>query len=194
MAAFAEYLGVWHFPGGLAGLSRHGKLSCILSKERWESHKDAQHIKCSASEGLSCMQLLAAFCSMLLEGRRPEKEKAHARCYLRMVHLVELLRRAAKEVIDARVYLSAAAAFLDSFRQVHGPELMTPKFHSVLHFGWFMGKWGRLPNCFCLERKHKGVKRWLCNVYVAIACRCCSTGAPTLTTAGITGLQHLRLA
>ena len=37
---------------------------------------------------------------------------------------------------------------------------MTPKFHWLLHLAELLRRFGRLFNCFCLERKHRGPKRY----------------------------------
>ena len=155
----AAYTEAWYLPGLRA---KHGDCTTVFSAERWKSSKAANHIKCTASEALSCLQIMAVFCASLLAGGRPDAEKAHAKCYLQLVHLVELLIRSAKEVISAIAFTTAAADFLKTFRGLYGSDSMTPKFHSLLHFGRFLERWGRVPNCFVLERKHKMVKRCPC--------------------------------
>ena len=55
--------------------------------------------------------------------------------------------------------------YLSSFKQLYGEAWMTQKFHYLHHFTQHIKRWGKkgLPNCFCLERKHKGTKRFANN-------------------------------
>ena len=110
---------------------------------------------------MSIIGICAYFFNMssTMEGGRSAAEKAHAKCYLLLTHLVELLQRSAREIIDGRLYTAAAQDFLKLYHDLYGESTMTPKFHSVLHFGAFLQQWGSLPNCFVLERKHRLPKR-----------------------------------
>ena len=152
------YIDAWQLPKRLG--SKAGKLADNFTKDRWAGSNEAKHLKCSASQGLTIMSILACFIVAILEGARGAAEKAHARVYLLCVHMVELLKRSAREIVSADEYNAVASSFLKAFADLYGHDLMTPKFHSSMHFGWFVNKWNRLPNCFCLERKHKMPKRW----------------------------------
>ena len=105
------------------------------------NNKNGKHVKCTASEGLSLMPLLACFMSTVLTGARAGVEKVHARCCLLCVHVVELLLRSAKEAVSELEYLAAASAFLKTFCELYGPEAMVPKFHYVMQLGKFLSIW-----------------------------------------------------
>ena len=152
---FEQWVSAWNAPKRRKFIN----FSDVFKQKRWASSKEAKHCKCTASEGLCLLQLLAAFMSSIMEGGRSAVEKAHAKCYLLLTHLVELLQRSAREIIDGRLYTAAAQDFLKLYHDLYGESTMTPKFHSVLHFGAFLQQWGSLPNCFVLERKHRLPKR-----------------------------------
>ena len=77
-----------------------------------------------------------------------------------MVHLLELLQRSSRQVVSGIEYTRVCQLFLKLCKELLGGEVMTPKFHSTLHFGRFLERWTHLPNCFVLERKHRSAKRW----------------------------------
>ena len=153
--SFEQFVSSWKAPKRL----KHFSFAKVFQKKRWTSSREAKHCKSTASEGLCLLQLLAAFMAAIMEGGRCAATKAHARCYLMLTHIVELLMRNARECIDGRLYTAAARDFLKLYHELHGEATMTPKFHSVLHFGAFVQRWGKLPNCFALERKHRLAKR-----------------------------------
>ena len=156
LEAMEQYVCAWKQPKRRQGL----KLAEIFSKDRWANNKGGGHVKCTASEGLSLLPIIACFMSAVMEGARAAGEKLHARCYLLCTSVVELLLRSAKESVSELQYLAAASAFLKSFSELYGSEAMPPKFHSVMHFGKFLSRWTTIPNCWCLERKHRLIKRW----------------------------------
>ena len=51
--------------------------------------------------------------------------------------------------------------YLSNYKQLYGDDWMPQKFHYLHHFTHHIKRWGKkgLPNCFCLERKHKETKR-----------------------------------
>ena len=151
-----DYVAAWNLPRR----RKNVKVGDVFCKKRCESSKEAKHWKCTASEGLSTMEILAHFMASILEGCRPAEQKTHAKVFLQLVHVIELLIRSARHRVPGRDYFDAVFAFLTSFRTTYGPENMTPKFHSSVHFSFFLDKWNCLPNCFVLERKHKMPKRW----------------------------------
>ena len=150
-----DFVAAWSLPR-----RRHYiKIADVFSKKRVDSSKEAESWKCTASEGLSIMQIIAHFMASVLEGDRPEETKSHARVFLQLVHMIELLLRSARRRVPGREYADAARAFLSSFRNLFGADWMTPKFHASIHFSWFLERWASLPNCFVLERKHRMPKR-----------------------------------
>ena len=131
-----DFVAAWSLPR-----RRHyTNIADVFSKKRVDSSKDAQSWKCTASEGLSLLQILAHFMASVLDGHRQEETKSHARVFLELVHMIELLLRSARRRVPGREYADAACAFLTSFRNLFGAEWMTPKFHYAVHFSWFMDR------------------------------------------------------
>ena len=152
------FVGSWQLPLRI----RECNVEDIFSPKRIAKSREAtpRSLKCTASEGLSVMQILAYFMCTVLTGRRPEEEKRYARCFLLLVHAVELLLRCAKQRVSGHEYVGVVQRFLRSFKGLFGNDFMTPKFHAALHFGVWLDRWQSIPNCFVLERKHKLPKRW----------------------------------
>ena len=50
--------------------------------------------------------------------------------------------------------------YLQSFASLYGEEHMIPKFHYMFHVVARVEKHGWAASCFCLERKHKNVKKY----------------------------------
>ena len=117
-------------------------------------------MKCTASECLSLTQILASFMQGVVSGNRSVEVKRHALCYLMMVQLIELLQQSSRQLVTGAEYTRVCQHFLKLCRELYGGEVMTPKFHSSMHFGRCLDAWPHLPSCFGLERKHKFPKRW----------------------------------
>ena len=67
-----------------------------------------------------------------------------------------LLRRKVEPDALSRVI----QAYLRCFGDLYGHACMTPKFHMAMHLPALLEKFGFLPSCFALERKHKIAKRF----------------------------------
>ena len=74
--------------------------------------------------------------------------------------VLELLHTCARGHVTAALLKAAIEAHLQAFKRLYGSEPMTTKSHATLHFPAFLNKFGVLPNCFTLERKHKLAKRF----------------------------------
>ena len=76
--------------------------------------------------------------------------------------LVEEVLRASKYAARASKLRQAVGVILASYKNLFGPDTMTPKFHYLHHLPDFVEVWGQiaLPSCWVLERKHKQTKRF----------------------------------
>ena len=155
--ALDTYCSAWNLPHRL---KYSFKISEVFTRGRVAKSKEAGTYKTTASEGLVLLEVLSCFMHAIVAGSRSEEVKKHARCFLLLAYTVELLQRAARVRVTGREYLAAASRFLKAFRETYGVDWMTPKCHSCLHFATFLDRWGILPNCFVLERKHRFPKRW----------------------------------
>ena len=160
-----DYVAAWKQPRR----RQHVDIAGIFEKKRVTSSFEAQTWKATASEGLSVLGVLANFMLAFVSGGRSEEQKAHGRCFLLLVVVIELLLLSARHRVRGAQYAHACRLFLQSFKNLYGEEWMTPKFHSTMHFASFLDRWQTLPNCFVLERKHKLPKRWAMIVHAAAA-------------------------
>ena len=155
MQTVHDYVAAWRLPRR----RQHVDIAGMFEKARIKSSFDAQTWKATASEGLSALAVLANFMVAFVSGGRPEEQKAHGRCFLLLVCVVELILLSARRRVSGAQYVHACRLFLQSFKNVYGAEWATPKFHSAIHFAPLLDRWQTLPNCFVLERKHKLPKR-----------------------------------
>ena len=56
---------------------------------------------------------------------------------------------------------------MESCRALYGDERITPKFHQMVHFVFFLSAMGWIPNCWVLQRKHRSAKRFASMSYYA---------------------------
>ena len=153
---FRTYVNSWHQPGRV-GSKQSGDM---FTPSRVNGSRTAGYLQGPASEQLSLLPILANFCRAIVDGRRGDDEKRHAGCLLLLAELTDYLVAAARHRIPGGAFLRTASAFLQVFRDLFGEDSMTPKFHAILHFDKFLNRWGHVPNCWVLERKHKLSKRY----------------------------------
>ena len=152
--SFSDYLSHWRFP---ARLHAH-HLAELFQGARKESHKKAKHIKCQASDLLTVMGPLSQYIKSVLQ-----VADVAANACISMLALCDLV-----ELVDATARISVRPAdleasvhrFLETFVVAFGSEWLTPKAHWLLHLPALLQRFGRLLNCFALERKHRVPKRY----------------------------------
>ena len=153
-ALFQRFVSKWHWPLRL----RANHLDGIFTQARAESHRKSKQLKCSASDLLSLLPVLAYFVhSVLLPSDLCNKE---CRAFLALVHVVDLIYVSARAHVKPGELLKEAERFLELFAEVWGYDWMIPKFHWMLHYSDHLHAWDMLLNCFCLERKHQVPKRF----------------------------------
>ena len=86
--------------------------------------------------------------------------KRHCECFLLLVTVVELLIASSRRFVDPLALRDAYCQYLSLFKDLFGPQCVTPKFHMAMHLWNFMLRFGFVPNCFVLERKHRVAKRF----------------------------------
>ena len=132
--------------------------TCLEAK-RARTHWAEEALKVTAGECLSLAPVLANFFTAVKEQSPNAALQRHAECFLLLCRVVELLQRTARVAVDPDVLEAAICAHMSAYKDLYGPDSMTPKFHSTMHFGDFLRRLGFLPNCFALERKHRTPKR-----------------------------------
>ena len=154
---WSDYLAEWVWPMRITSAHLHE----IFSADRKKSHRDAKHIKCQASDGLSISGVAALWCLnflLKLDGRcKPQVD-----AFVALVDVIDLIMATYRMDVPAAQLLAVVENFLDLFKKAWGCEWMIPKFHWLLHFPAQLSatKFGKLLNCFCLERKHRVAKRY----------------------------------
>ena len=155
-AIMHEYASMFNWPAAMKGNTGVDALTTKRAKSSW----DDCTLKAAASECLSLFPVVANYILAVRERSRSPEVVQHCTCFLLLVKVLELLQSSARGVVQAALLRAAIEAHLEAFKSLYGTEAMTPKFHSTLHFPDFLSKYGFLPNCFVLERKHKGPKRY----------------------------------
>ncbi|CAK0811981.1 unnamed protein product, partial [Prorocentrum cordatum] len=145
------YFQDWSFPGCH---SISPDTCAIFGEKRVRSHVDSKHFKCTASEGLTTMQVAS-------DAAAPAVRSA---CAVFEAHtiVVEEILRVSRRQADADKLQAAVNRFLLSYSSVFGKETTAQKFHYLRHFANYVRRWGHvaLPSCWVLERKHKASKRF----------------------------------
>ena len=136
------------------------KCADLFSKKRYQTSWQEWSLKGTASECLSLVPVLATYMEDILEQDRDPTLKAHAACYLQLATCIELIGRTAKHAVEPSTLQRAICSHLGAFRDLYGAENMVLKFHYAMHMPLFLQRYGWLPNCFVLERKHKTPKRF----------------------------------
>ena len=150
------YVGRWKWPH---------RVSTSTGVDAFAPHKikatmQARSLKCQASEGFSLYPVLANYAEHALSKSTNTKVRAHARCFLLLTGVIDLVVSSSRYQVDTCVLQEHIGNYLSVFRKMYGEEHMHPKFHYLLHFSMFLRRWGSIPNCFCLERKHRLIKRF----------------------------------
>lgn len=152
--SFSEFLSHWKFPGRLHA----DHLSDIFAGDRRDKHRKAKHIKCQASDMLSVIGVLSLYVRTVLIALNIEKPACDA--LLSAIDMSLLIVATGRITVSPAKLLGFVHRFLRDFTVAFGFEWLTPKCHWLLHLPETLGRFGRLLNCFALERKHRVPKRY----------------------------------
>ena len=152
MTEIEEFVNLWKCP---RQLSNRISIQEVFSPDRIKSSLAAGTLKCSASEGVSIVPILAQYCLIVL--RRLPGIREHLECFLALALAIGRWQRAPRRLCTPRMLKDAIVDFLKKFFDLYGPESMTIKFHYILHMPL---QFDRLINCWVHERKHKHIKRY----------------------------------
>ena len=154
---FHDYLALWHWPGQLKSQRVHE----IFASKRRTGNASANIFKCGASEGLSAYAVVAHFIQKVLQPLDICGPALLA--YIALTDLIDCLYLANRGHTTRDMMFRAVERFLALFVAAFGIELLSPKFHWLLHFEDNLHRFGTLISCFVHERKHKSVKRYANN-------------------------------
>ena len=155
-----QYLQLWVWPGHLPASK---SLQKLFNTKKVEAHRKAEKMVMSASEILSTYSILCYFletCCVLPENQA----KKHV--YLAWCHVVDILVASLHFLPQPGQLLQAVERAMSLTVKIGWGSSMRPKFHWALHFEQSMHRFGGLPSCWSLERKHKVARRYgsgLCN-------------------------------
>ena len=152
--SFSKFLGNWTFPRRLHA----DHLSDIYCDARRDKHRAAKHIKCQASDLLTILGVLGLYVQLVLLPLHISE--VACRAMLSCIELAHIVVATARVEVSPAVLLDVVHRFLDDFTKAFGFEWLTPKAHWLLHLPDALARYGRLPNCFVLERKHRLPKRY----------------------------------
>ena len=155
-ATLEQYVAPWQWPSYIGeGAS---KIFCVSrAKSSWENGT----LKATASEGLSILPIMANFAYSLAENCvTAAAVRDHARCFVMLADIVRLIQRCSRYQVDPDELQLAICNYLQTFKNLFGDEVMVPKFHYSVHFADYLRRFGFVPSCFVLERKHKVPKRF----------------------------------
>ena len=150
------YVDLWNLPKFIPSSGDEG----VFCERRTKSSWDDQTLKCTASEGLSVIPILAKFMYDLMRKSTSPEVRGHCACFMQLVQVIEMIQRTARVKVDPSALERATGAYLSSYKLLYGEEFMVIKFHYAMHFGKLLRKFGFLPSCFVHERKHKLAKRF----------------------------------
>ena len=153
----AQYVKSFNWPHAVAGSIAP---SDVFTPSRLKHSLEKQILRCTASEGLSLLPVLAAFCEPLSTGHRNPEIRAHAECFLLLARVVSMVLRSIRGLTDVNAFLDRAQRFLERFKELYGSTNVVPKHHYVFHLVFYLHRMPFLPSCLVHERKHKGIKRF----------------------------------
>jgi len=154
------YMELYRWPKRVGSLT--GKAS--FTGSRATSNAAARLFKCSASEGLSTIYVMAQYVRAGVARSPDWLTRAHAMCFLMLFNIVFLIEASSRVHVDASLLEASVDTYLRLYLSLYGSKSMIIKFHWLHHFPVFLRRWGRLPSCFALERKHRIPKRYANNI------------------------------
>jgi hypothetical protein len=149
-----SYLQLWCQPKALSTFKAH----LLFDKKAVDGHKSAGYIKSSASEMLALHKPLAYFIQSCCLANNFMVDQC--KCFLNWSAVLEycmcipFLQRPSPEHVLHLVETALASIVTCGW----GPD-MRPKMHWPLHWPHCLKRFGLLPSCWSLERKHKVVRR-----------------------------------
>ena len=132
----------------------------VFSDGRLKNSLAAKNLKCTASEGLSLIPVLAQFCLTIRTSHAVQTVREHALCCELLCEVVGMLMRSFRGLVDGAQLADRIAEFASLFIKLFGQAEAPPKFHYMFH----LPDYPIILNCLVHERKHKGIKRFANNM------------------------------
>ena len=146
------YIQLWSFPS-----SRSLNIQNLFLPKREKSNKEAQSFKCSASEALAVLPILAHFIQevILRTGVCIEECKA----LLAVSDVLDILH-STSHGCNIEILAMKIDQVFDQFEKCDWKNYLHSKFHWLLHMPSHISKFSFLISCWVHERKHRIIKRY----------------------------------
>jgi len=154
------YMALYRWPARIGTLS--GKAA--FKGNRAKNSAAARIFKCTASEGLSIIYVMAQYVRAGVALSADAVTRSHALCFLLLFNIVCLIESSSRKYVDPNVLAASVDAYLELYLKLYGDSSMIKTFHWLHHFAIALRRWGKLPSCFSLERKHRIPKRYANNI------------------------------
>ncbi|CAE7259090.1 unnamed protein product [Symbiodinium sp. CCMP2592] len=155
----SDYVGQWTLPRATS----MPHLSELFQKKKMEGSIAAKKFKCTASEALALYPIVRRW----LRTGPMQRGQCMPACeaFLLMAEVVDMLHGAQRTQPISRVQLlHAVEQALVGCVQAGWEHNMIKKFHWLLHMPDTLERFGQLPACWTLERKHRMVSRYASTV------------------------------
>jgi hypothetical protein len=154
------WVGCWVLPYAFSVQS----LADLFEAKRMESYRKAKKFKCTASECLAIYPIISHFVQKIVIPKGICLPQCKA--FLAMADVVDVLHSVAIGCVTPELLLSSVETALSFFVAAGWSTFMIKKFHWLLHMSDHFSRYGMLPACWTLERKHKLINRYanpVCN-------------------------------
>ena len=153
--ALHSYVSLWNTPRHFKG----NHVCEMFNKKRQKSCREAKKFKYVASELIGVYPILACFFHNILQ--RGECEcKLEITAFLKACDLMDLIMIIPLGIVSPTALQAAVEGLLEACINAGWQHRFIKKIHWILHLANHLLKWGTIPTCFSLERKHRLVKRF----------------------------------
>jgi hypothetical protein len=157
----SDYIKLWRWPNSNS-LHFDPAKADLFSDSRVKSYKRAGHIKCSASQGLSVLPVIATWTATAIKPTGLCAEAA--RSVMALCDLVEALQSTIYGIVPVEHLRACVLTFLEACVDAGFRDAMIPKFHWSVHFSTHLEKFGTCLTCWVHERKHRWVKAYASDI------------------------------
>ena len=145
-------LQTFRWPRAISSRSITGKN--VFSKEQ------VGDVTCSASEALSLYSVLRFILLDRIKKGQLREAKPAITSYINLCRVLDLLQNIKKGATRASTLEAAILTHLQSYLVAYNDTRFLPKHHYSTHLGRMLNQHQLLCSCFCLERKHRFIKRY----------------------------------
>ena len=142
-----NYLATWRGPSKFSG--EH--LGTLCSAKHRDTNRKSKSFKCTASDGLSVLPILAHYFKTLLRAGQCVHELS---ALIALDDLVDELKAVPRGDVAPDAVRQKVKVFLEHCIRAEWRMHMHSKFHWLVHLPTQLAHHGMLPTCWVHERKH----------------------------------------